>query len=149
MIDQELIANLRRDYKSATLSEEIVKGDPIQQFNNWFQEALNAKIHEPNAMTLATASNDGRPSARVVLLKGFDEQGFVFYTNYLSRKGREIAKNPLAAVVFFWPELERQVRIEGTLEKVNREDSEAYFVSRPKGSQIGAIVSPQSQPIES
>src|SRR5690606_31955240 len=121
--------------------------DPIQQFTLWFGEALKAAVPEPNAMTLATTTLAGRPSARIVLLKGFDAQGFVFYTNYLSRKGHELAENPYASLLFFWPSLERQVRLEGSIEKVSAAESDAYFHSRPLGSRIGAWVSPQSQPI--
>lgn len=146
-MNQEELQNLRQDYSAATLSEKDVAASPIKQFNKWFNEALDAKIAEPNAMTLATATPDGRPSARIVLLKGFDDSGFAFYTNYLSRKGKELAKNPNAAVVFHWIELERQVRIEGTIEKLSKEQSDQYFHSRPKLSQIGALASPQSQEI--
>jgi len=147
-MNQQEIQNLRQDYTAATLSENDTKGDPINQFEQWFNEALAAKLHEPNAMTLATATTNGKPSARVVLLKGFNQHGFMFYTNYLSRKGKEITKNPQGAITFFWAELQRQVRIEGTIEKLSKEDSERYFHTRPKGSQIGAVVSPQSQEIE-
>lgn len=146
-MNEQDIQNLRQDYSAATLSEKEISPNPIKQFDKWFNEALAAHVHEPNAMTLATATPDGRPSARIVLLKGFNQDGFSFYTNYLSRKGKELAKNPLASVVFFWGPMERQVRIEGTIEKLSREQSEAYFHSRPKGSQIGAVVSPQSQEI--
>jgi pyridoxamine 5'-phosphate oxidase len=146
-MNEQDIQNLRQDYSAATLSEKEISPNPIKQFDKWFNEALAANVPEPNAMTLATATHDGRPSARIVLLKGFDNNGFTFYTNYLSRKGKEMAKNPLASVVFFWGPLERQVRIEGTIEKLSREQSEAYFHSRPKGSQLGAVVSPQSQEI--
>ncbi|MDB5117964.1 MAG: pdxH, partial [Mucilaginibacter sp.] len=121
--------------------------NPIKQFEIWFNEAIEARVLEPNAMTLATATPDGRPSARIVLLKGYNTDGFAFYTNYLSRKGKEITKNPLGALTFFWGELERQVRIEGTIEKLSKEQSERYFHSRPKSSQIGALASPQSQEI--
>ncbi|WDF56999.1 pyridoxamine 5'-phosphate oxidase [Mucilaginibacter sp. KACC 22063] len=147
MMDQKELQNLRQDYAAARLTEKEVSQDPIKQFEKWFNDAMKAGIHEPNAMTLATATNDGRPSARILLLKGFTQEGFIFYTNYLSRKGREMAKNPLASIVFFWGEMERQVRIEGTIEKVSKEESEAYFHSRPKLSQIGALASPQSQEI--
>jgi len=147
-MNQQEIQNLRQDYTAATLSEKDTKSDPINQFEQWFNEALAAKLHEPNAMTLATATTNGKPSARIVLLKGFNQHGFMFYTNYLSRKGKEITKNPQGAITFFWGELERQVRIEGTIEKLSKEDSERYFHTRPKGSQIGAVVSPQSQEIE-
>jgi pyridoxamine-phosphate oxidase len=148
-MNQQEIQNLRQDYSASTLSENSTKGDPIKQFEQWFNEALEAKLHEPNAMTLSTATVNGKPSARIVLLKGFNAGGFIFFTNYLSRKGKEMAKNPHAALTFFWGGLERQVRIEGTIEKVSKEDSERYFHSRPKGSQVGAVVSPQSQEIES
>jgi pyridoxamine-phosphate oxidase len=144
----QTLENLRKEYRAEQLSEKDVKSNPIEQFDHWFDEALKSGIYEPNAMTLATASPDGKPSARIVLLKGFNQDGFVFYTNYLSRKGRELAKNPVVSLVFFWPELERQVRIEGTIEKVSKEESEKYFSSRPKESQIGALASPQSQVIE-
>jgi pyridoxamine 5'-phosphate oxidase len=147
-MNQQELQNLRQDYTAATLSENDTKGDPINQFDQWFNEALAAKLHEPNAMTLATATANGKPSARIVLLKGFNQHGFIFYTNYLSRKGKEITKNPQGAITFFWGELQRQVRIEGTIEKLSKEDSERYFHSRPKGSQIAAVVSPQSQEIE-
>lgn len=146
-MEQQLIENLRRDYRSATLAEADVNQNPIKQFDKWFNEALQAKLFEPNAMTLATATHDGRPSARIVLLKGFDQNGFKFYTNYLSRKGKELTKNPLASLIFYWAEMERQVRVEGTIEKLSKEVSSGYFHSRPKGSQIGAVVSPQSQEI--
>lgn len=148
-MNQQEIQNLRQDYSASTLSENSTKGDPIKQFEQWFNEALEAKLHEPNAMTLSTATVNGKPSARIVLLKGFNAGGFIFFTNYLSRKGKEMARNPHAALTFFWGGLERQVRIEGTIEKVSKEDSERYFHSRPKGSQVGAVVSPQSQEIES
>ncbi len=146
-MEQETIENLRRDYRTATLTEADVNPDPIKQFDKWFNEALQAKLYEPNAMTLATATTDGRPSARIVLLKGFSADGFKFYTNYLSRKGKELTKNPLASLIFYWPEMERQIRMEGTIEKLSKEVSAKYFHSRPKGSQIGAVISPQSQEI--
>jgi pyridoxamine 5'-phosphate oxidase len=141
------IQNIRSEYNAASLSETEANTDPIKQFDTWFKEALDAEVQEPTAMTLATATHDGRPSARIVLLKGFDSNGFVFYTNYLSRKGKEISKNPLGALLFFWGSMERQVRIEGTIEKISKEESERYFHSRPKDSQIGAVISPQSQEI--
>lgn len=147
MMDPKEIQNIRNEYHSTSLAENEANADPIKQFDKWFNEALEARQHEPTAMTLATATHDGRPSARIVLMKGFDNNGFVFYTNYLSRKGKEIAKNPLGALLFFWDSMERQVRIEGTIEKVSKEESERYFHSRPKGSQVGAIISPQSQEI--
>jgi pyridoxamine 5'-phosphate oxidase len=146
-MDQKDIENLRQDYSAASLSETDVDANPMRQFDKWFNEAINYKIHEPNAMTLATATHDGRPSARIVLLKGFSEDGFKFYTNYLSRKGKEISKNPLGALVFFWGDMERQIRIEGTIEKLDRDYSEKYFHTRPKLSQISAMASPQSQEI--
>lgn len=146
-VDKETIENLRQDYRSATLNEKDVATDPISQFANWFAQALDAGLYEPNAMTLATSTHDGKPSARILLMKGFNQDGFTFYTNYLSRKGKEIAKNPVVAMVFYWGELERQVRIEGTIEKVSKEESERYFRSRPKGSQVGSMASPQSQQI--
>jgi pyridoxamine 5'-phosphate oxidase len=148
-MNQEQLENLRNEYKATSLSETESKADPIKQFDAWFNEAIEAKEPEPNAMTLATATYDGRPSARIVLLKGVNENGFMFYTNYLSRKGKEITKNPLGALTFFWAGMERQVRIEGTIEKLSKEQSDRYFQSRPKSSQIGALASPQSQEIAS
>jgi pyridoxamine 5'-phosphate oxidase len=146
-IDKTTLENLRIDYHKNSLAEADVKKEPIEQFGIWFNEALNAQVLEANAMTLATASKDGIPSARIVLLKGFDEKGFSFYTNYLSKKGKDIAKNPFASIVFFWPELQRQIRIDGKINKLSKEESEAYFNSRPFESRIGAICSPQSQVI--
>jgi len=146
-MDQQDIENLRQDYSAASLNETDVDANPMRQFDKWFNEAINAKVHEPNAMTLATTTTDGRPSARIVLLKGFSDDGFKFYTNYLSRKGKEISKNPLGALVFFWGDMERQIRVEGTIEKLDRDYSEKYFHSRPKKSQLGAVASPQSQEI--
>jgi pyridoxamine 5'-phosphate oxidase len=141
---------LRREYTRADLLEKDILPDPIQQFDRWFTDATNAAITEANAMSVATAdAATGGPSVRVCLLKGFDERGFVFYTNYASRKGRELAANPRAALCFYWQPLERQVRIEGTVEKVTREESEAYFHSRPIGAQIGAWVSHQSETLAS
>lgn len=139
------IKDLRQDYKSAFLLEEDVENNPFKQFEKWFNEAVKAEVLEPNAMTLATSTKNGNPSARIVLLKGFDEQGFTFFTNYDSNKGKQIDDNPKAALIFFWGDLERQVRIEGDIEKISKKDSEDYFHSRPKGSQLGAIASPQSQ----
>jgi pyridoxamine 5'-phosphate oxidase len=138
------LADLRKDYALAGLAEKDLARDPFRQFEKWFQEAEAAKLTEPNAMTLATATRDGRPSARTVLLKGLDGRGFVFYTNYEGRKGRELEANPRATMVFPWIALERQVVIEGTLTKVAREESAAYFHSRPRASQLGAWVSQQS-----
>jgi pyridoxamine 5'-phosphate oxidase len=140
---------LRREYTKDALLESNVLPDPIAQFDRWFNDATLAGLPEANAMTLATVDASGAPSARIVLLKGIDKRGFVFFTNYASRKGRELAANPRAALCFFWESLERQVRIEGTVEKTTREESEEYFHSRPIGSQIGAWVSQQSETIES
>ncbi|MDB6065959.1 MAG: pyridoxamine 5-phosphate oxidase [Pedosphaera sp.] len=123
--------------------------DPFAQFAKWFQQAVDSKLPEPNAMTLATATKRGQPSARIVLLKGFDDRGFTFFTNYESRKGRELSENPNASAVLFWPELERQVCITGTVSKTSREESEKYFNSRPKGSRLAAWVSSQSETIPS
>lgn len=144
-ITNEFLQNLRQDYKSSSLDVNDVDANPIVQFDNWFQHAVSAKINEPNVMTLATADKNGKPDARIVLLKGFNEDGFSFYTNYLSQKGKELKRNPQACLVFFWPELERQIRIEGKVEKLDKETSESYFISRPRESQISAIASPQSQ----
>ena len=146
-LTKEMIQSLRQDYSAAQLNEGDVNKNPIKQFEQWFAAAVESQIYEPNVMTLATADKTGKPNARIVLLKGFDENGFSFYTNYLSEKAKEIKKNPQACLVFFWAELERQVRIEGKIEKLSKEASEKYFHSRPIGSQIGAIVSPQSQVI--
>lgn len=141
------LADLRKDYTLAGLDEKDLARDPFRQFEKWFQEAEAAKLAEPNAMTLATASPDGRPSARTVLLKGLDGRGFVFYSNYESRKGRELALNARVALVFPWIALERQVLIEGTVTTVAREESAAYFHSRPRASQLGAWVAQQSSVI--
>jgi pyridoxamine 5'-phosphate oxidase len=143
------ISDLRRNYTMAGLSEQDLSPSPFTQFAVWFEQAVAAGICEPNAMTLATATADGMPSARIVLLKGFDERGFVFYTNYESAKGREMERNPQAALVFHWCELERQVRIAGTVERVSAEESDAYFHSRPPGSRLGAWASAQSQVVPS
>jgi pyridoxamine 5'-phosphate oxidase len=143
------IADLRREYARARLDEASVSPDPVAEFARWFDEAVKAEVLEPNAMTLATASEDGAPSARVVLLKGFDERGFVFFTDYRSQKGLELNSNPRAALVLYWPELERQVRIAGRVTTVAREESEAYFRTRPRSSRISAWVSHQSQVIGS
>jgi pyridoxamine 5'-phosphate oxidase len=143
------IADIRKDYKLESLLEKDVDANAIRQFNKWWQEAIHSEIDEVNAMTLATASADGVPAARIVLLKGFDERGFVFFTNYDSFKGLQLAENPRACLVFFWKELERQVRITGLVEKVSAEESDIYFNSRPEGSRIGAWASPQSRVIES
>jgi pyridoxamine 5'-phosphate oxidase len=139
---------MRREYTREALAEADVDADPVVQFGRWFEQAEQAGLLEPTAMTLATATPDGRPSARMVLLRGFDERGFCFYTNYESRKGVELAANPRAALVFWWGELERQVRIEGRVEPTSRSESEAYFHSRPPGSQLSAAASPQSRVID-
>jgi pyridoxamine 5'-phosphate oxidase len=143
------LAHLRKDYTIGGLVETDVDPDPLRQFALWFEQARTVTGHEPNAMTVATAGADSTPTARMVLLKGFDERGFVFYTNYESAKGRDLDENPRAALLFYWPELERQVRISGDVERVSREESERYFHSRPRGSQIGAAVSKQSSVIPS
>lgn len=143
------IADIRKDYALRRLEESDADADPLRQFRQWLDEAIRAEVPEPTAMTLATTDAAGRPSARVVLLKGVDERGFVFFTNYQSRKGAELATRPRAAVVFFWKELERQVRIEGDVETVSDTENDAYYRSRPLGSRIGAWASPQSQAIDS
>lgn len=142
------IADIRINYSRQELTEASVSQNPTQQFQQWLQEALDAKVDEPTAMVLSTVSGSGRPSARVVLLKGLDEQGYTFFTNYDSRKGHDLEASPYASLTFFWPALERQVRIEGKIVKVAAAESDTYFQSRPKGSQIGAWASPQSQVIE-
>ena len=141
------ISQIRKSYERAELSENASHADPLQQFDQWFNEALHSEVPEPNAMTLATVGADSRPSTRIVLIKGFDERGIVWYTNYESRKGHELSENPFAALQFHWVELERVVRIEGRVEKVLAEESDTYFNSRPLDSRIGAWASPQSQPI--
>lgn len=143
------IADLRKDYSSQTLFEHDVESNPVDQFQKWWSQAINSQIEEPNAMTVATASADGVPAARIMLLKGFSKEGFVFFTNYKSYKGVHLQENPKACLVFFWKELERQVRITGLVQKLDERDSDEYFHSRPKGSQIGAWASAQSQVIES
>lgn len=143
------IADIRKDYALRRLDESDVDADPFKQFHAWLREALAAEVPEPTAMTLATADDEGSPSARIMLLKALDERGFVFYTNYESRKGRELATRPRAALTFFWKELERQVRIEGSVEKVSAAESDEYFASRPLGSRIGAWASTQSATIAS
>jgi pyridoxamine 5'-phosphate oxidase len=143
------LAALRKSYERAELDEGSAASAPLQQFDRWMREAMAAKLPEPNAMTLATVSSDGRPSTRIVLIKGYDERGIVWYTNYDSRKGRELAGNPFAALQFHWVELERVVRIEGRTEQVSAEESDAYFATRPLDSRIGAWASPQSQVIAS
>jgi len=142
------IADIRKEYKLQTLAENDVLKDPIAQFDKWWQEAVQSDIDEVNAMTLATASADGMPDARIVLLKGFDTKGFSFFTNYNSSKGHQLLENPRATLVFFWKELERQVRISGLVSLVSEKISEEYFNSRPEGSRLGAWASPQSEVIE-
>mgnify|MGYP002395660130 CR=1 FL=1 len=142
------VADLRKDYRAATLEESEASSDPFEQFERWWQDTLNAEISEPNGMTLATVGVDGRPSARIVLLKGFDRSGFNFFTNYDSRKGQELEHRPYGAIVFWWEPLERQVRIEGRVERLSAEESDVYYSRRPKGSRLGAWASPQSQVIE-
>jgi pyridoxamine 5'-phosphate oxidase len=141
------LARMRLSYSRESLTESQAHPDPVLQFQEWFQQAAAAGLPEPNAMTLATVSSAGQPSARMVLLKGLEEGDFIFYTNYESRKGRELAENPLAALVFHWPELERQVRVEGSVRRVSSGQSDAYFASRPKGSRLSAWASEQSAPV--
>ncbi len=143
------IAALRKSYEKDELDEAASAADPLQQFQRWFDQALKAQLPEPNAMTLATVGTDGRPSSRIVLIKGFDARGLVWYTNYSSRKGQELAHLPFAALQFHWVELERVVRIEGRVEKTSAEESDAYYASRPLDSRLGAWASPQSQVIAS
>ena len=142
------IADLRKSYEKAELSEEASASDPLKQFERWLNEAIHSEVPEPNAMTVATVASNMRPSTRVVLIKGYDERGIVWYTNYASRKGKELAGNPFAALQFHWVELERVVRIEGRMEKISDAESDAYFHSRPLDSRIGAWASPQSQVID-
>jgi pyridoxamine 5'-phosphate oxidase len=142
------IADIRKDYKLASLEEADVAANPIDQFTRWWNEAVASQIDEVNAMTLATVNAAGVPAARIVLLKGYNPNGFIFFTNYESDKGKNLAQNPNAALVFFWKELERQIRIEGTVQKVSAEESDRYFNSRPASSRIGAWASPQSAVIE-
>jgi pyridoxamine 5'-phosphate oxidase len=141
------IADIRKDYQLKSLTEAEVAKDPFAQFSVWWDEAVGSAIDEVNAMALSTVSAEGRPSSRIVLLKGFDEQGFVFFTNYKSDKGKQIEQQQFVSLLFFWKELERQVRIEGIANKVDPEESDAYFNSRPVGSRLGAWASPQSQKI--
>jgi pyridoxamine 5'-phosphate oxidase len=146
----ERIKALRKEYKAGyQLTEDLINPNPIKQFSEWFEFATKAEIIEPNAMALATVGSDNAPSVRMLLMKEFSDKGFVFYTNYLSHKGKQLGENPKAALLFFWAELERQVRIEGMVEKLLRNESEAYFNSRPRGSQLGAAASEQSQVITS
>ena len=141
------IADMRREYVRAGLSEAELERDPVGQFGKWFDEAVRSGLPLPNSMTLATATKSGRPAARAVLLKGFDARGFVFYTNYDSRKGRELAENPRAMLLFCWKELERQVRIEGAVERTSAAESDEYFATRPLGARLSAAVSPQSEAV--
>lgn len=150
MEDLRLYINtLRHDFAKQTLDETAVNANPLLQFEAWFKEAVDAKVNEPNAMTVCTATKEGKPSARILLLRNFSESGFVYYTNYTSRKGREIQENPNCALLFFWPELERQVRIEGVVEKQTPEESDMYFNTRPRSSKLGAWTSEQSKVIAS
>ena len=141
------IADIRREYSLQSLDENNIAENAVDQFTRWWNEAVNSEIPEVNAMTLATATKAGKPSARIVLLKGYDERGFIFFTNYDSGKGKELTQNPQAALVFFWKEIERQIRIEGEVEKIAAAESDEYFLSRPAGSRISAWASPQSQVI--
>jgi pyridoxamine 5'-phosphate oxidase len=140
-------ANLRREYTHAGLDKTDMNPDPMVQFGTWFENVVDANLHEPNAMILATATGEGRPSVRTVLLKGYDGRGFVFYTNYEGRKARELEANPACALLFYWGELERQVRVEGRAGRIPGEESDAYFASRPRGSRLGAWASEQSRPV--
>jgi pyridoxamine 5'-phosphate oxidase len=141
------VAELRQEYTNRDLSEQTVDSNPIEQFNLWFHEAMECQVKEPNAMSLSTANKNGRPSCRIVLLKAFNEDGFVFFTNYSSNKGVDLDENPFAALTFLWLDLERQVRIEGRVEKIPEAESDDYFYSRPYASRIGAWASPQSKPV--
>jgi pyridoxamine 5'-phosphate oxidase len=141
-------SNMRKEYISTGLDKADVDHDPVVQFHVWFENAIDADLHEPNAMILATATGEGKPSARTVLLKGYDERGFVFYTNYEGRKAGELETNPECALLFYWGELERQVRVEGTVSRISEQESDAYFASRPRGSRLGAWASQQSRPVE-
>ncbi|MES2590270.1 MAG: pyridoxamine 5'-phosphate oxidase [Bacteroidota bacterium] len=148
MEDLRLYINtLRHDFAKQSLDEKEVNPSPIQQFETWFKEAVDAKVNEPNAMTVSTATKEGKPSARILLLRNFTDEGFVYYTNYTSRKGRELTENPYCALLFFWPELERQVRIEGRIQQQTPEESEIYFNTRPRSSKLGAWTSEQSKVI--
>lgn len=146
-MDEIDVAHLRTTYRKAELREESVAADPMDQLRAWMRDALDSGVPEPNAMCLSTAE-EGRPSSRMVLLRALDARGLVFYTAYGSRKGRELAKNPQAAALFFWPQLERQVRVEGRVEQLSAEESDAYFASRPRGHQLGAWASEQSEPVD-
>ena len=146
-LDPTILEQLRRDYAGEPLDEHAVDANPFHQFTAWFTEALSSGIHTPNAMTLATTTPEGTPSARIVLLKGLDAGDFVFYTNYRSRKANELQTNPRASILFFWPELERQLRIEGLVRVASPQEADAYFATRPRASQIGAHASQQSAPV--
>ena len=148
MIDNKSIASIRKVYKLQSLLEKDVDANPVRQFEKWWQQAIESSLDEVNALTLSTCSPSGKPSSRIVLLKGIHEDGFVFFTNYDSRKGREMEQNPNVSLLFFWKEMERQVRVEGNAKKVSEEESDEYFNSRPRASRIGAWSSPQSQTIE-
>lgn len=143
------IADIRKEYILESLSEKDIDSHPLKQFDKWWQQAIESNIEEVNAMTLATVNQEGQPSARIVLLKGYDDNGFVFFTNYTSQKAHDMQSNNQVALVIFWKELERQIRIEGSVEKISAVDSDTYFLSRPLESQIGAWASPQSSPIDS
>ncbi|WP_420476174.1 pyridoxamine 5'-phosphate oxidase [Noviherbaspirillum sp. ST9] len=143
------IADLRRDYSRASLTETDVHPNPVDQFSKWLHEAIDAQVPEANAMTVSTATAEGRPSSRILLIKDVDQRGFTFFTNYESRKGRELDSNPFASLLFYWIELERQVRIEGRVERITDEENDAYFNSRPVKSRLGAIASAQSRPVAS
>jgi len=142
------LASLRREYETQGLHRADLHPDPIEQFATWFSTAVNSELPDANAIALATATPDGKPSARIVLLKGFDQRGFVFFTNYQSGKGRELAANPQAAFAVYWVQLERQIRVSGRVKKTSREESTAYFAGRPRGSKLGAWVSHQSEVID-
>ncbi|HYF68510.1 MAG TPA: pyridoxamine 5'-phosphate oxidase [Ohtaekwangia sp.] len=142
------LSEIRKEYSKASLDIKTISNNPVSQFETWFREALQSQVPEPNAMTLSTVNTDGRPSARVVLLKGVEQNKFMFFTNHQSDKGKQLQQNPACALTFFWPELERQIRIEGLASRVDAKRAEAYFQSRPRGSQIGAWSSPQSSVIE-
>ncbi|MEJ7602316.1 MAG: pyridoxamine 5'-phosphate oxidase [Kofleriaceae bacterium] len=148
-MSKDLLWGLGQQYTGVPLDPELCDPDPFVEFRAWFQAAVSAGLPNPNAMTLATVDDRGRPAARIVLLKEVDDRGFTFFTNYQSRKGDDLVGHPFAALVFYWDALHRQIRIEGAVERVSPEDSDAYFVTRPRGSQIGAVASPQSRPIES
>jgi pyridoxamine 5'-phosphate oxidase len=145
---KNFVTTIRRDYSQKLLDEDSALENPFEQFEVWLSEAIAANVFEPNAMVLATATGEGKPTSRIVLLRGFDAEGFTFFTNYDSRKGKEIEENPQASLLFFWAEIERQVRIDGTASKASREVSDSYFATRPRESQIGAWISPQSELIE-